>query len=138
MTVAQLLPILLLVVFAYLLLIRPARKRAAEATALQAALSTGDEVMLTSGIFGRVESLVDDATVAVEISPGVVLRVHRGAIGKIVDDSPPTYGDDDTEVATGTSSTETTGSSMQGQQAAGIPGSDAELSPDDDSRREAN
>lgn len=135
MTVAQLLPILVLVVFAYLLLIRPARKRAQQATALQAALSTGDEVMLTSGIFGRVESLVDDATVTVEISPGVVLRVHRGAIGKIVDDAPPAYTDDDAEVATESASTKLTGSSTPDQRAADIPGSEDDLGTDNDSRR---
>ena len=100
--VAQLLPILILGVLAYLLVIRPSRKRAREVATLQSTLSVGDEVMLTSGIFGRVDALstvrddnpaisdtmpAGDAVgekVAVEISPGVVITVHRGAIGKIV------------------------------------------------------
>lgn len=87
------LPILLLLVFAYLLIVRPARKRTQETAALQAALSKGDAIMLTSGIFGRVDEIVPDddlstggGKVKVELSPGVVVTVHRGAIAKIIAD----------------------------------------------------
>ncbi|MEJ7707031.1 MAG: preprotein translocase subunit YajC [Nocardioidaceae bacterium] len=79
----------LFAVFAYLLFIRPARKRAAEADRLQAALSVGDEIMLTSGIFGRIHE-VDNEAVHVEVAGGVIIRVHRGAVGKIVTDVPTT------------------------------------------------
>ena len=48
------LPLVLLVVVGYLLLIRPARRRAQAAAALQSALLAGDEVMLSSGLFGTV------------------------------------------------------------------------------------
>lgn len=84
---AGLLPIFILLVFAYLLLIRPARKRAHEVSRLQSALSRGDRVMLNSGIFGTVTDVVDEE-VGLEVSSGVVLRVHRGAIGKIIHDEP--------------------------------------------------
>lgn len=90
------LPILLLLVFAYLLIVRPARKRTQETAALQAALSKGDAIMLTSGIFGRVDEIVPDddlstggGKVKVELSPGVVVTVHRGAIAKIIADASP-------------------------------------------------
>jgi len=95
---------------AYLLFIRPARKRAQEASLLQSALSADDDIMLTSGIFGRVVS-VDGETVSVDVAGGVVLRVHRGAVGKIVDDVPgeasaaPLEGADTTPLST-TSGTE--------------------------------
>jgi preprotein translocase subunit YajC len=75
----------LLLVFAYILLFRLPRKRAREVSQLQAALSVGDQVMLTSGIFGRVEAMLEDK-IDVEIAPDVVVTVHRGAIGKIVRD----------------------------------------------------
>jgi preprotein translocase subunit YajC len=67
----------------YFLLIRPTRRRAQEVTAVQSALAVDAEVMLTSGIFGRVTG-IEDEQVLVEVSPGVVVRVHRGAIGKVV------------------------------------------------------
>jgi preprotein translocase subunit YajC len=83
--VAKALPLVLLLLFAYVLLVRAPRKRAQETAALQSRLSPGDDVMLTSGIFGQVRTVLDDAF-TVEISPGVVVRVHRGAIGTIVHD----------------------------------------------------
>lgn len=79
------LPLVLLVLLGYLLLIRPARRRARAAQDLQAALSPGDEVMMTSGLFGEVKQ-VSDQVVHVEIAPGMVVRVHRGAVSQIITD----------------------------------------------------
>jgi preprotein translocase subunit YajC len=78
-----LLPLVLILAGGYFLLIRPTRKRAQEVDALQKALGVGVEVMLTSGIFGTVRAIVDEK-VDVEIAPGVVITVHRGAISKII------------------------------------------------------
>jgi preprotein translocase subunit YajC len=44
-------------------------------------LELGDEVMTTSGIFGRIVELGDD-DLRLEIAPGTVVRVARGAIGE--------------------------------------------------------
>jgi preprotein translocase subunit YajC len=68
---------------AYLLIIRPTRRRAREVDSLQRSLAVGSEVMLTSGIFGRVLE-IDDERAEIEIAPDVVIAVHRGAIGKVV------------------------------------------------------
>jgi preprotein translocase subunit YajC len=82
---AQLLPLVVILFLAYLLMVRLPRKRARQVAQLQAALSVGDQVMLTSGIFARVHGIVDEK-VDVEIAPGVVVTVHQGAIGQIVRD----------------------------------------------------
>jgi preprotein translocase subunit YajC len=82
---AQLLPVVVILILAYLLMVRLPRKRARQVAELQAALSVGDQVLLTSGIFARVQAIVDEK-VDVEIAPGVVVTVHRGAIGQIVRD----------------------------------------------------
>ena len=50
---------------------------------MQRGLAVGDEVMLTSGIFGMVRAL-DDETVALEVADGVTLRVVRAAVGHVV------------------------------------------------------
>jgi len=84
----QLLPILVLVLLLYLLVIRPARRRAHKVSQLQQALSVGDEVMLTSGIFGTVTEVSDDDRIHVSVADGVVLTCHRGAIAEIVRDVP--------------------------------------------------
>ncbi len=88
MNLGAYLPLVLLVILGYLLLIRPARKRASAAQQLQNALSPGDEVMLTSGIFASILE-VSDETARVEIAPGIIVRVHRRAIGQIVRDLQP-------------------------------------------------
>jgi len=86
----------------YFLLIRPTRRRAQEVRALQSALSVGADVLLTSGIFATVTAIADER-VRVEIAEGVVVTVHRGAIGKILtptDPSESALDDDDAEPTT--------------------------------------
>ena len=89
---AQLLPVVVILILAYVPMVRLPRKRARQVAELQAALSVGDQVMLTSGIFARVHAIVAEK-VDVEIAPGVVVTVHQGAIGQIVRDR--TTDDDD-------------------------------------------
>lgn len=79
----SLLPLVLILAAAYLLLIRPARKWAQDVNALQRSLAVGVDVMLTSGIFGHVTQ-IDGERINVEVAPGVVLTVHRGAISKVI------------------------------------------------------
>ena len=68
----------------YFLLWRPQQRRMAGVRALQSTLSENDEVMTTSGIFGRITRLGDD-DVDLEIAPGTVIRLARGAIAQRVD-----------------------------------------------------
>ena len=99
--VQDFLPIATLVGFAlllWLLLVRPQARRQRELAHMQSTLEVGDEVMLTSGVYGTVRGLDDDVA-QVEIADGVTIRVARGAIGQVVrDDVPPT---DDTAHTSG-------------------------------------
>jgi preprotein translocase subunit YajC len=70
----------------YMLLWRPQQRRMAMVRALQSQLQEGDEVLTTSGIYARVVRLGEDDA-ELEIAPGTVIRVARGAIGQVV--SPP-------------------------------------------------
>jgi preprotein translocase subunit YajC len=74
---------LILVAF-YFLIIRPQRTRARQAAQLQARLVPGVEIMTTAGLFGRVTEVHDDALV-LEVSPGVLVRFAKAAVGRIVD-----------------------------------------------------
>jgi preprotein translocase subunit YajC len=79
-------PVLFLVGIALLfwvLLIRPQARRQRELAHMQSTLEVGDEVMLTSGVFGTVRGLDDDVA-QVEIADGVTIRVARGAVGRVV------------------------------------------------------
>jgi preprotein translocase subunit YajC len=67
----------------YLLLWRPQQRRMAMVRALQSDLRQGDEILTTSGIHARVVRLGDDDA-DLEIAPGTVIRVARGAIGQVL------------------------------------------------------
>ena len=81
--IVSLLPLVGIALLFWLLLIRPASKRQKELARMQAALRTGDEVMLTSGILGVLRDTSGDH-LELEISDGVVIKVARGAIGTVV------------------------------------------------------
>jgi preprotein translocase subunit YajC len=71
------------VLIMWLFLIRPTSRRQKELRRMQSSLAVGDEVMLTSGVYGTVRELADDLA-HVEIADGVTIRVARGAIGSTV------------------------------------------------------
>ncbi len=89
---SNLLPVVfILIIFGamYFLFIRPQQRRQRELQSMQSSLGPGDEVMTGSGIYGTVTE-IDDAngTIDVEISPEVVVRFARGAIARVVNQSP--------------------------------------------------
>lgn len=92
---ASLLPIVAIAAIFWLLIIRPASRQRKEAASLQASLAVGDDVMLTSGIFGTITGEADDH-VELEIAPGVVIRVVRGAVASVRRDAEPTTDDSET------------------------------------------
>jgi preprotein translocase subunit YajC len=63
----------------YFLMIRPQQKRAKEHKAMVSALAKGDEVVITSGVLGRISNLSDNY-VTLEISEGVNIKVQRASI----------------------------------------------------------
>ena len=78
----ELLPLVGIALLFWLFIIRPASRRQKELGRMQSSLEQGDEVMLTSGVYGTVRRLEDDH-VLVEIADGVVIKVARGAVGTI-------------------------------------------------------
>jgi len=88
--------ILLLIPFAmYFLMIRPQRRRAREQKDLQTALQVGNEVVTTSGIFGKITGEFDDNTFWLEIDDDVQVRVARAAIQGQVQNSGDSADEDD-------------------------------------------
>jgi preprotein translocase subunit YajC len=73
--------LLILVAAFFFLIVLPQRRRMAAHQALMAALEIGDDVITTAGIHGTVRSL-DGDTVQLEIAPGVVVTLARGAIAQ--------------------------------------------------------
>jgi preprotein translocase subunit YajC len=86
--IVSLLPLVAIALLFWLLIIRPASKRQKDQARMQSAVTVGEQVMLTSGIFGTVIDM-DDDKLSLEIAPGVVVRVARGAVGSIVPSEEP-------------------------------------------------
>jgi preprotein translocase subunit YajC len=77
----------------YLLLWRPQQRRIAAVRQLQAVIQEGDEVLTTSGIYGTITKL-GEADADLEIAPGTVIHIARGAIGqRISPDTLPRAGE---------------------------------------------
>ena len=65
----------------WVLLILPQQRRVRQHQAVIASLQVGDEVVTAGGVYGTIMS-VDEDTLAVEVAPGVVLRVLRNAVSQ--------------------------------------------------------
>jgi preprotein translocase subunit YajC len=77
----------------FFLVVRPQRRQMAARRALIASVGVGDEIVTTGGIHGTVRILGDE-TVELEIAPGVVVTLARGAIaGRLSGDDRGGTGD---------------------------------------------
>jgi preprotein translocase subunit YajC len=85
----------------WFLLIRPQRRRQQEMVATQRAVGVGDEVMTNAGFFGRVTGEVDDPAAGdcllLELAPGTVVKIARGAVLKVVSEPVDTDTNPDTD-----------------------------------------
>ncbi|MDF9715353.1 preprotein translocase subunit YajC [Nocardioides sp. ChNu-99] len=82
----ELLFLALLFLLFWFLMIRPAQRRQKAQVELQNSLRVGDEVMLTSGVFGVLREVGDSERVRVELAPGTVVEVVRAAVAVVVKD----------------------------------------------------
>jgi len=79
---ALMLPVLLLVVF-YFLLIRPQNKRAKETREMLAKIAAGDEVATTGGILGKVIE-VGEQYLTLEIASGVQIKLQKFQVAQVL------------------------------------------------------
>jgi preprotein translocase subunit YajC len=84
--------IVLMFVLMWVLVILPQRRRQAAQKSMIGALQPGQEVLTAGGLYGDVTEVGEDE-VAIEISPGVVVRVATRAIAAVI--PPDTYEDDE-------------------------------------------
>lgn len=79
----QMVPLIAMVGIFYFLILRPQQKREKQRQGFISALKRGDEVVLSSGILGRVEGMTDQV-ITLEIADGVRVKVLRTAIASSV------------------------------------------------------
>ena len=90
---ANLIVLVLLLGGFYLLILRPAKARQRQQLELQRSVTPGVDVMTTSGMFGSVTEVDDDA-VHLEIAPGTVVRFTKAAIARVVSEPAEDEADD--------------------------------------------
>ena len=79
----SLLPIVGIAFLFWFLIIRPASQRQRELSRMQGSLEIGEDVMLSSGIFGTLAAL-DGDNVHLVVADGVTIKVARAAVANVV------------------------------------------------------
>ncbi len=76
----SILPFVLIFVIMYFLIIRPQRTQMKKRQEMLTAVRRGDTVVTGGGIVGKVQKVVDDNELEVEIAEGVRIRVLRSTL----------------------------------------------------------
>jgi preprotein translocase subunit YajC len=84
----QLLVIVIALIGFWAVVMRPTRTQQRRVAELQAALSVGDEVIISAGIFGTVVA-IDDERVQLQIAPGTVITVARQVVVRMAPEAEP-------------------------------------------------
>ena len=72
-----------LLLFMYIVIIRPQNKRNKEINAMLSNLDVGTEVIAASGIIGRVKAIKGEY-ISIEVSDNVVFKLQKSAIASIL------------------------------------------------------
>ena len=76
---AQFIPLILIFVIFYFFLIRPQQKKVKEHKKMVENLKRGDDVITSAGIIGRIERIIDNEKVEVNISENVNVEIVRAS-----------------------------------------------------------
>jgi preprotein translocase subunit YajC len=83
------LPLILMVPFLYLVMIRPQQKRQKQWQQMLASIKTGDKVTTAGGIRGIIVSLKDDAVVLRVAPDNIKVEVAKNAIASVTTQDGP-------------------------------------------------
>ncbi|MGH6934370.1 MAG: preprotein translocase subunit YajC [Dongiaceae bacterium] len=78
------LPLVLIFVVFYFLLIRPQQQKAKQHRTMISAVRRGDQVVTAGGIIGRINKVISDVEVQIEIAEGVRVRVLKATISEVL------------------------------------------------------
>lgn len=82
-TLMGMLPLVLMFVVLYFVMIRPQMKKAKEHKAMVEALAKGDEVVLASGMLGKITKL-GETYLDVEVASGVDVQFQRSSVVQVL------------------------------------------------------
>lgn len=86
---ASVFPLLLIFTVFYFLIIRPQSKKIKEHQNMLQAISKGDQVVTSGGIFGEIVKVEEDKNLfVVQIADEVKIKIRRDAISEIINPQP--------------------------------------------------
>ena len=81
---AQFVPLILIFVIFYFFLIRPQQKKVKEHKLMVAALKRGDQVVTSGGIVGKVERILGEDKLDLQISENITVQVVQSTIQSLL------------------------------------------------------
>jgi len=81
---AQFIPLILIFVIFYFFLIRPQQKKVKDHKEMVASLKRGDEVITGGGLVGKIEKVIGDDRVDVQISENITVQVVQSTIQSLL------------------------------------------------------
>ncbi|MCL2384652.1 MAG: preprotein translocase subunit YajC [Alphaproteobacteria bacterium] len=85
----QVMPFAIIFVIAYILVIRPQRKKAKQHEDMLKNTRKGDSVVTSGGLIGKVTRVIDNSEVELEIAPNVKVRLLKANITDVRSKSEP-------------------------------------------------
>ena len=86
--IGQFIPLILIFVIFYFFLIRPQQKKIKEHKIMVAALKRGDDIVTSGGIIGKVEKILGDDKIEVQISENVFIQVVQSTVQNVINKTP--------------------------------------------------
>jgi preprotein translocase subunit YajC len=80
-------PIFLIFLIFYFFLIRPQQKKIKEHKIMVASLKRGDEIVTSGGIIGKVEKILGDDKIQVQISENVFIQVVQSTVQNVTNNT---------------------------------------------------
>ena len=83
-TLANFMPIIIMLLIFYFLLYRPQKKAQKEREEMLGSLKVGSRVITIGGIYGTIVSLTDEIVI-LRIAPNVEIEIARGSVNGVAD-----------------------------------------------------
>jgi preprotein translocase subunit YajC len=77
------LPFVAIFAILYFLMIRPQQRRLKDHRAMVSNLRRGDSIVMTGGLIGKIDKLIDENEAVLEIGEGIKVRVVRSLISEV-------------------------------------------------------
>lgn len=79
------LPIIIICGLFYFLIMRPQQKREAKKREKIKQLKRGDFLVTNGGIVGKVDKIINETEIAIEVSEGIIVRIYKNFITDVLD-----------------------------------------------------